>query len=91
MKKRNVAVLVLLALGLSVAFNTAISAKDYKKEIFAVMDELSMMEKKADNVFEQSLNGTYRSVQMLEIIARLLDKEGKYATEIDGQAGQRLP
>lgn len=60
----------------------AVDSSVYMDVIESVMDTLRKNDSSASNINQQILNGRYRTVQMLEIIAYELDTSGKYAEYI---------
>ncbi len=63
---------------------TAETASLYMDAISDAMDTLRKNDSSASDTNHQFLNGRYRTVQMLEIIAYELDSTGKYAEFISG-------
>ena len=77
-------ILLLMSIMLPTATSMAASTEVYMDAISGVMDTLRKNDSSASNINHQILNGRYRTVQMLEIIAYMLDTSGAYADHIDG-------
>ncbi|MEG0126338.1 MAG: hypothetical protein RR816_09680 [Clostridia bacterium] len=61
-----------LSLIMCLTLCTAASAKDYSSEISSVMSSFVTNNYSCDSAPQQAVNGTYRTVEMLEIIAKEL-------------------
>lgn len=89
--KRLIAVSLIICIFLSIApFGVTESASVYSDAISSVMDTFVENDSAASNINHQILNGRYRTVQMLEIIAYELDTKGVYADAIDAVMNQLI-
>lgn len=75
--------LMIVLIGCSVGGAFAADSSVYMDAIESVMDTLKQNDSSAANINHQILNGRYRTVQMLEIIAYELDTTGQYADAIE--------
>ena len=78
-KAASIVIGVFIGLGIC---NT-VSAGTYASQIDEVMSDKSFNDTMSNTVFQQISNGGYRTVDMLEIIARELDDSGDYGSAID--------
>ena len=57
-------------------------ASSHASQISSVMSSFSSQNTRADNIYQQICNGTYRTTELLTIIAYELDTSGAYASQI---------
>ena len=84
MKKTRYRVIAAVLAAVMVICSIAVScaATDYSDAISSVMSTFRRQDSSASNINHQILNGRYRTVQMLEIIAYELDSKGVYSDAI---------
>ena len=81
MKKRVLTFVVSLILMITMIAGVA-QAGSHSSDISDVMYSFTMNNYSCDSAPQQQVNGSYRTVEMLEVIAKILDTKGKYASEI---------
>ena len=61
---------------------TAYASSSYSNEISSVMTNFTLNNYSCNSAVQQAVNGNYRAVEMLDIIARELDTKGTYSSDI---------
>ena len=78
--KRILVSCISFILVLSMTFSAC--ATDYSSQISSVMSSFALNNYSCKSASQQQVNGTYRTVEMLEIIAKELDSGGRYSSQI---------
>ena len=78
---KRIAILAVMLL-LIASISATGSAKDYSSEISSIMSSYTLNNYSCKSAVQQEVNGVYRSVEMLEIIAKLADSTGAHSGEI---------
>lgn len=67
---------------LLLALLTITAFADYSSDISSVMSSYRLNNYSCESAPQQKVNGTYRTVEMLEIIAKEVDTGNKYTSDI---------
>ncbi|MBR6668508.1 MAG: hypothetical protein IKL25_09140, partial [Clostridia bacterium] len=61
----------------------AVARADYSSTLDSIYSSYRSGNTRADNVYQQIANGTYRSFEVAYVIAQILDTTGAYSSTLD--------